>query len=157
MMGKPIVVVSGFSLIDELCDETRFDKSVKGALRRLRAFAGDGLFTAYTQEPNWSRAHNILLPNFGSRAMQGYHPMMVDIAQQLVLKWQRLNVDDEIDVTHDMTPLTLDTIGLCGFVYRFNSFDRDANHPFAAAMIVVRGSSMETPGLPHQSLIQTDR
>ncbi|HWO06261.1 MAG TPA: cytochrome P450, partial [Methylomirabilota bacterium] len=49
MMGKPIVVVSGFSLIDELCDETRFDKSVKGALRRLRAFAGDGLFTAYTQ------------------------------------------------------------------------------------------------------------
>ena len=65
MMGKPVVVVSGFSLVDELCDETRFDKSVKGALRRLRAFAGDGLFTAYTQEPNWSRAHSILLPNFG--------------------------------------------------------------------------------------------
>ena len=102
MMGKPLVVVSGFALVDELCDETRFDKSVKGALRRLRAFAGDGLFTAYTQEPNWSRAHNILLPNFGSRAMQGYHPMMVDIAQQLVLKWERLNVDDEIEQLCDV-------------------------------------------------------
>src|SRR5713101_4126500 len=157
MMGKPIVVVSGFSLIDELCDETRFDKSVKGALRRLRAFAGDGLFTAYTQEPNWSRAHNILLPNFGSRAMQGYHPMMVDIAQQLVLKWERLNVDDEIDVTHDMTSLTLDTIGLCGFGYRFNSFYRDTNHPFVGAMIGALGASMETRGLPLESLIKKDR
>src|SRR5258708_39852171 len=135
MMGKPIVVVSGFSLIDELCDETRFDKSVKGALRRLRAFAGDGLFTAYTQEPNWSRAHNILLPNFGSRAMQGYHPMMVDIAQQLVLKWERLNVAAEIDVTHAMPSLTLDTIGLCGFGYRFNSLYPATIHPFLGALI----------------------
>ena len=74
MLGKPVVIVSGFDLVDELCDESRFDKSVRGALRRLRDFAGDGLFTAYTQEPNWSRAHNILLPSFGQRAMQGYHP-----------------------------------------------------------------------------------
>ena len=61
--------------------------------------------------------------------MQGYHPMMVDIAEQLVLKWERLNADDEIDVTHDMTSLTLDTIGLCGFGYRFNSFYRDTQPP----------------------------
>src|SRR5713101_2445691 len=157
MMGKPIVVVSGFSLIDELCDETRFDKSVKGALRRLRAFAGDGLFTAYTQEPNWSRAHNILLPNFGQKAMQGYHPMMVDIAEQLAHKWERLNADDEIDVTHDMTSLTLDTIGLCGFGYRFNSFYRDTNHPFVSAMIGALGASMETRGFPLESFIKKDR
>lgn len=157
MMGKPVVVVSGFSLVDELCDETRFDKSVKGALRRLRAFAGDGLFTAYTQEPNWSRAHNILLPNFGQKAMQGYHPMMVDIAEQLALKWERLNADDEVDVTHEMTSLTLDTIGLCGFGYRFNSFYRDTNHPFVAAMIGALGASMETRGLPLESLIKKDR
>ena len=157
MMGKPVVVVSGFSLVDELCDETRFDKSVKGALRRLRAFAGDGLFTAYTQEPNWSRAHNILLPNFGQRAMQGYHSMMVDIAEQLVLKWERLNADDEVDVTHDMTSLTLDTIGLCGFGYRFNSFYRDTDHPFVGAMIGALGASMETRGLPLESFIKKDR
>jgi cytochrome P450/NADPH-cytochrome P450 reductase len=157
MMGKPVVVVSGFSLVDELCDETRFDKSVKGALRRLRAFAGDGLFTAYTQEPNWSRAHNILLPSFGQKAMHGYHPMMVDIAEQLALKWERLNADDEVDVTHDMTSLTLDTIGLCGFGYRFNSFYRDTNHPFVGAMIGALGASMETRGLPLESFIKKDR
>ena len=157
MLGKPVVIVSGFDLVDELCDESRFDKSVRGALRRLRDFAGDGLFTAYTQEPNWSRAHNILLPSFGQRAMQGYHPMMLDIAEQLVLKWDRLNADDEIDVTHDMTSLTLDTIGLCGFGYRFNSFYRESPHPFVGAMIGALGTSMETRGLPLESVLKKDR
>ena len=60
--------------------------------------------------------------------MQGYHPMMLDIAEQLVLKWERLNSDEEIDVVRDMTSLTVDTIGLCGFNYRFNSFYHDTEH-----------------------------
>ena len=95
--------------------------------------AGDGLFTAETDEPNWSKAHNILLTPFSNRAMHTYHPMMLDIAEQLVKKWERLNADDEIDVVHDMTALTLDTIGLCGFDYRFNSFYRRDYHPYVAA------------------------
>ena len=33
MRGKPLVIVSGHELVDELCDESRFDKSVRGALR----------------------------------------------------------------------------------------------------------------------------
>ena len=88
------------------------------------------MFTADTSEPNWSKAHNILLQPFGNRAMTSYHPSMVDIAEQLVKKWERLNGDEEIDVVHDMTALTLDTIGLCGFDYRFNSFYRRDYHPF---------------------------
>jgi cytochrome P450 / NADPH-cytochrome P450 reductase len=157
MMGKPIVVVSGADLVDELSDETRFDKSVRGALRRIRALAGDGLFTAYTQEPNWSKAHNILLPNFSQRAMQGYHAMMVDIAGQLVDKWSRLNSEDEIDVTHDMTCLALDTIGLAGFDYRFNSFYRESNHPFVNAMVRALDTTMRTRGLPLEDIIRKDR
>lgn len=42
MRGKPLVVVSGHELVDELSDESRFDKSVRGALRLVRNFAGDG-------------------------------------------------------------------------------------------------------------------
>jgi cytochrome P450/NADPH-cytochrome P450 reductase len=34
-----------------------------------------------------------------------------------------------------MTRLTLDTIGLCGFGYRFNSFYSEEPHPFVAAMV----------------------
>src|SRR5579862_4379222 len=148
MMGSPIVIVSGHDLVDELSDEKRFDKAVRGPLRRVRAVAGDGLFTADTSEPNWSKAHNILLQPFGNRAMQSYHPSMVDIAEQLVKKWERLNADDEIDVVHDMTALTLDTIGLCGFDYRFNSFYRRDYHPFVASLVRSLETIMMTRGLP---------
>jgi cytochrome P450/NADPH-cytochrome P450 reductase len=152
MMGTPLVVVSGHDLVDELSDEKRFDKAVKGSLRRVRAVAGDGLFTAHTNEPNWSKAHNILLQPFGNRAMQSYHPSMVDIAEQLVKKWERLNADEEIDVVHDMTALTLDTIGLCGFDYRFNSFYREDYHPFVESLVRSLETIMLTRGLPLEGL-----
>ncbi|MGY4331230.1 cytochrome P450/flavodoxin [Bradyrhizobium sp. LB7.2] len=152
MMGSPIVVVSGHDLVDELSDEKRFDKAVRGALRRVRAVGGDGLFTADTREPNWSKAHNILIQPFGNRAMQSYHPSMVDIAEQLVSKWERLNADDEIDVVHDMTALTLDTIGLCGFEYRFNSFYRGDYHPFVESLVRSLETIMMTRGLPFEQI-----
>jgi cytochrome P450/NADPH-cytochrome P450 reductase len=152
MMGSPIVVVSGHDLVDELSDEKRFDKTVRGALRRVRAVGGDGLFTADTREPNWGKAHNILLQPFGNRAMQSYHPSMVDIAEQLVKKWERLNADDEIDVVHDMTALTLDTIGLCGFDYRFNSFYRSDYHPYVESLVRSLETIMMTRGLPFEQL-----
>src|SRR3982075_1527629 len=152
MMGAPLLVVSGDALVDELSDEKRFDKAVRGPLRRVRAVAGDGLFTADTTEPNWSKAHNILMQPFGNRAMQSYHPSMVDIADQLVKKWERLNADEEIDVVHDMTALTLDTIGLCGFDYRFNSFYREDYHPFVESLVRSLETIMLTRGLSLEGL-----
>jgi cytochrome P450/NADPH-cytochrome P450 reductase len=152
MMGAPLVIASGHDLVDELSDETRFDKAVRGPLRRVRAVGGDGLFTADTTEPNWSKAHNILMQPFGNRAMTSYHPSMVDIAEQLVKKWDRLNADDEIDVVHDMTALTLDTIGLCGFDYRFNSFYREDYHPFVASLVRSLETIMMIRGLPMENL-----
>jgi cytochrome P450/NADPH-cytochrome P450 reductase len=133
--GRQQIIVSGFQLVDELCDESRFDKQLGAGQQNARTFVGDGLFTAYTQEPNWRKAHTILLPAFSQQAIQGYLPMMVDIAEQLMEKWERLNADDEIDVAADMTRLTLDTIGLCGFDYRFNSFYREDPHPFVQSMV----------------------
>ncbi|CAM4463022.1 bifunctional cytochrome P450/NADPH--P450 reductase [Paenibacillus tarimensis] len=133
--GRKELYISGHKLVADACDESKFDKKVWAPLERVRAFAGDGLFTSWTSEPNWQKAHNILLPSFSQRAMQGYHNMMVDIAVQLVQKWSRLNPDEVIDVAEDMTRLTLDTIGLCGFNYRFNSFYREQPHPFIVSMV----------------------
>src|ERR1700723_750043 len=152
LRGAPVVFVSGFDLVDELSDQKRFDKAVRGSLRRVRAIAGDGLFTADTTEPNWSKAHNILMQPFGNRAMQSYHRSMVDIAEQLVKKWERLNADEEIDVVHDMTALTLDTIGLCGFDCRFNSFYRRDYHPFVASLVRSLETIMMIRGLPLENL-----
>ncbi len=152
IMGKPINIISGFELVDEVCDEARFDKSVRGPLHKVRDIAGDGLFTAFTSEPNWSKAHNILLPNFGDRSMAGYHPAMLDVAEQLMLKWGRRNGDETIDVSHDMTSVTLDTIALCGFGYRLNSFYRETHHPFIEAMSDALGIAMSIRGLPFEEM-----
>lgn len=150
--GRRQVLVSSFELVDELSDDQRFDKFVGPPLQSRRASAGDGLFTAWTHEPNWHKAHNILLPNFSQQAMQGYLPMMLDIAEQLLEKWARLNPDDPVNVPEDMTRLTLDTIALCGFSYRFNSFYREDPHPYVAAMTRSLQESLNQVGrLPIQN------
>ena len=130
------VIASGVELVNEICDDATFDKKVGGGLAGLRkGSAGVGLFTAETDDPLWHRAHNILMAPFSLQAMRDYIPMMVDIADQLMDKWERLNPDEDVDVPADMTRLTLDTIALCGFGYRFNSFYRDTPHPFVDAMV----------------------
>lgn len=157
MMGSPLIIVSGADLVEELCDEKRFDKSVRGPLRRLRVIGGDGLFTGDTTAPNWGKAHNILMPTFSQKSMHSYLPMMVDIAEQLMLKWERLNSDEEIDVPRDMIGLTLDTIGLCGFDYRFNSFYRDDFHPFIDALTRTLEVTMMQRGLPLENMFLRSR
>ena len=147
---------SGLAMIDDLCDDERFDKLVGDGQKAVRSFGRSaGLFTSDTDDPNWSKAHNILLPNFSQQAMRDYVPMMNDIATQLMQKWERLNPGEPVDVTADMTRLTLDTIALCGFGYRFNSFYRDTMHPFVEAMYGVLGeSSRRARELPIQTKLR---
>ncbi|MEM7189280.1 MAG: cytochrome P450, partial [Pseudomonadota bacterium] len=157
MMGKPLIMAWGTDIVGELCDEKRFDKAVRGALYKVRSIAGDGLFTGKTDEPNWSKAHNILLPTFSRQAMANYMPMMLDVGGQLVQKWERLNSDDEIDVVHDMTAVALDVIGICGFNYRFNSFYRRDYHPFIDALNRSLETCMVQRGLPFESTLMHGR
>jgi cytochrome P450 / NADPH-cytochrome P450 reductase len=133
--GRLLTIASSFDLVDKLCDESQFDKKVGALSQLVKGPVGRGLITSETQDPNWRKAHNVLLPAFSMDAMRGYLPRMLDIASQLMLKWQRLNADDTVDVPADLTRLTLDTIALCGFDYRFNSFYRDTSHPFVLAML----------------------
>ncbi|MER5886674.1 cytochrome P450 [Streptomyces sp. NPDC001941] len=132
--GSETVLVGGLDLVAELCDETRFRKNVHADLVEIRQIAGDGLFTAYRDEPNWQKAHDILLPAFSLGAMRGYHATMLRVARSLVGKWDRAVGAGPVDVADDMTRLTFDTIGLCGFDYDFGSFGRDDLHPFVDAM-----------------------
>ena len=136
--GGISVVVSGVDLVSEICDDARFDKVITAGLSILAEGPIDaGLFTAHTDDPMWARAHGLLMAPFSMQAMRDYMPAMIDIADQLMDKWDRLNPDEEIDVPADMTRLTLDTIALCGFGYRFNSFYRETPHPFVQAMVRV--------------------
>jgi cytochrome P450/NADPH-cytochrome P450 reductase len=148
---------SGLAMIDDLCDDERFDKLVGDGQKAVRSFGRSaGLFTSDTDDPNWSKAHNILLPNFSQQAMRDYVPMMNDIADA---------VDAEVGAAesgrtgrchrgHDPDS-PLDTIALCGFGYRFNSFYRDTLHPFVEAMYGVLGESQRRArALPIQTKLR---
>ena len=135
IFGKDMYVVSSQELVNELSDETRFQKRIHGPLKEIRAFAGDGLFTAYNSEPNWAKAHRLLMPAFGPLGVRSMFDRMVDIANQMYVKWERFGPGAVIDVADNMTRLTLDTIALCAFDYRFNSFYQNEMHPFVAAMV----------------------
>src|SRR5437588_7811892 len=71
--GRRRIVLSSYELVNEVCNEALFDKQASalgdGGLRE--AF-GDGLFTAETSDPNWHKAHAILMPAFGPQAMKQY-------------------------------------------------------------------------------------
>ncbi|MFM9978884.1 MAG: bifunctional cytochrome P450/NADPH--P450 reductase [Sphingomonadaceae bacterium] len=120
-------------LVAELSDETRFRKIPAGGLRLVRKFAGDGLFTAFSDEANWGKAHRILLPAFSQRAMRGYFEMILEVCDQLVAKWSA-RAGTDILVADDMTRLTLDSIAIAGFGHRFDSFGRDDLDPFLESL-----------------------
>lgn len=93
-----------------------------------------GLFTAHQHEESWAIAHRILIPTFGPLAIKGMFPGMQDIAGQLLQKWARFG-DHRIDVPAEFTRLTLDTIALCTFSHRFNSFYSEQDPPMVGAMV----------------------
>ena len=53
--GSDIAFLSSQELVDEVCDESRFDKALSGRAAQVRDFAGDGLFTADTRSRTGAR------------------------------------------------------------------------------------------------------
>lgn len=135
--------VTNPDLAAELSDETRFRKMPGPGLRVVRKFAGDGLFTAFSEEPNWGKAHRILLPAFSQRSMRGYFDMIVEVCDQLVAKWTRAAGTDVL-VADDMTRLTLDSIAIAGFGHRFDSFERQELDSFLVALGSALGEALNT-------------
>ncbi len=128
-------------LVEVVCNEKRFRKLISPPLTTLRPLAGDGLFTANGDEPNWALAHRILIPAFSQRARRLYFDAMREMADTLVVKWKGAE-GQWLDVSADMTRLTLDTIALCGFGQRLGSFASTNMHPFVNAMIRVLEEAM---------------
>ena len=133
VFAQKFVFIAGSELAAELCDETRFHKALSPGLVALREFAGDGLFTAYSDEPNWQLAHDLLRPAFTKAAMRRYHPIMLTAASELFDSWDARH--GPVDVSADMTKLTLETISRAAFSRDFGSFTRSDPHPFVPAMV----------------------
>ena len=158
--GRSVTIVSSQELVDEVCDEARFGKKLSRVLEMVRDFAGDGLFTARSDEPNWAKAHRLLMPAFGPLGIRSMFDRMEDVADQMLLRWERFGPDATVDVADNMTRLTLDTIALCAFDYRFNSFYQNEMHPFVAAMVGAldeAGSRARRPEVATNLLLRTKR
>ncbi|MFJ3334879.1 bifunctional cytochrome P450/NADPH--P450 reductase [Streptomyces sp. NPDC086766] len=154
--GRDALFVGDLDLVTDLSDERRFAKHIGPALENVREFTADGLFTAHNDEPNWARAHDILMPAFALGSMRAYHPVMLAVARRLIASWDRAaRAGRPVDVPDDMTRMTLDTIGLAGFGYDFGSFEREQPHPFVESMVRCLEWSMtrlaRVPGQDHSA------
>lgn len=129
LLNDSVVITSDPDVVRELFDETRFRKRVAGILESIRPIAGDGLITAEDHEDNWGRAHRILKPGFGRKAMSDYLPVIIQQTRKLIA-WWRSKPEKLIDANQDFTRLTLEIIGLCGFNYSFLSFEQEEPHSF---------------------------
>ncbi|MCB0927388.1 MAG: cytochrome P450 [Mycobacterium sp.] len=131
--------VCSLELVDELCDENRFAKNLTPTLARVRPLAGDGLFTAYHGEPNWQKAHDVLLPGFSYAGLRKYHGAMLDINTALITRWDAAAGHRPVDVSDDLQKLAMDTVALAGFGARFDSFAHTGLAPipqcFTSALI----------------------
>ncbi|MFB7503757.1 cytochrome P450, partial [Streptomyces broussonetiae] len=156
--GQENVFVYDPDLVTEVSDETRFGKPIFAPLSHVRDYTGAGLFTAHEVEDGdaWGMAHRILMPAFSQRAMKNYYGQMLEIAQSLVGKWA--NAEGEpVRITDDYTRLTLDTIALSGFGYRFDSFAEEELHPFLNALLEALVESMRrSQELPEMTALRTD-
>lgn len=141
-LGARYVVAAGADAVAEVNDESRFCKHVGPDIDALRLLGGDGLFTAYNDEPNWQRAHDVLMPAFSRQAMRRYHSIMFDVADELVARWdERAATGEVVDVSADTTRVTLETIGRCAAGYPFGCFASEEVHPFVEHMVAgLKGS-----------------
>ncbi|MBS2024343.1 MAG: cytochrome P450 [Deltaproteobacteria bacterium] len=130
--GQDLIFAFNVRHATEMCDESRYQKIVDGPLIRIRDFAGDGLFTADNDSPNWHKAHRILTPGFTAESMERYFPAMRSALEELLVHWRK--AEAPVDVVKDMTRLTLDTISLSGFDYSFHSFAQEELHPCLKAL-----------------------
>ncbi len=137
-LGARYVVAAGSDAVAELNDESRFCKHVGPDIEALRLLGGDGLFTAYNDEPNWQKAHDVLMPAFSQQSMRRYHAIMFDVADELTTRWDER---ETVDVSADATRATLETIGRCAAGHPFGAFDSEDPHPFVEHMVAgLKGS-----------------
>jgi len=76
--------------------------------RAFRALFGDGLLSS--EGETWRTHRRLMAPSFDPRSVAGYVPAMVDCSVELAAAWAALPEGAEIDVSNEMTNVTLQII-----------------------------------------------
>ncbi|MXQ10125.1 cytochrome P450 [Microvirga makkahensis] len=77
-------------------------------LRVLAPGLGRGLLTAEGEE--WKLQRRTIAPLFPPRVVTGFFPAMVESAERLVRRWRRRPEGREVDISLEMTRVTLDVL-----------------------------------------------
>ncbi|KAL0949758.1 hypothetical protein HGRIS_009796 [Hohenbuehelia grisea] len=149
IIGRKVIHVCTYALANEVSNDAKFLKAISPPLRQVRSLAGDGLFTAENDDPNWGLAHRLLMPAFGTAAIRGMFDDMCDICNQMLVKWERFGSSNIVDPTDDFTRVALDTLAFCTMSYRLNSFYYESPPAFGQAMAsVLKESFARSTRLP---------
>jgi cytochrome P450 len=81
--------------------------------RLLEPGLGRGLLTS--EGETWRRHRRIMAPSFDPRSVNGYAPIMTDVTNELLAKWDALPEPRELDVAAAMMHLTLHIISRAMF------------------------------------------
>lgn len=159
IVNFPVIVVSRVDLVEEINNEEHWEKHVGPTLYKLRSVAGDGMFTAYTDEPNWSKAHNILVPAFTKAAMESYHTPMMGIVGEFT-DGLTASSGEWVDVAAAANRLTTEIIARIGVGTSFTALDRPQDtDPFIEAVLrELTWANRRTDALPlYEKLFCADR
>ncbi|MEU7138387.1 cytochrome P450 [Nocardia sp. NPDC046473] len=117
-----MVIVNSADLVDVVQSESLWEKEFGPPIRRLRKVVRTGLIVASTDDPQWGAAHRVLMPGFTREAMRGYHVVMVQVAGELIRRWERSS--DPVDVAGEMNSMALEVIARAGFGHSFTKLDK---------------------------------
>ena len=135
-IGQPVIFLADTALIDEVNDEARWEKHIGPSLRRLRPILGDALSTAYNHEPNWRKAHHILMPTFTKAAMRRYHDTMAVTIAELIDAWNTKSaVRSWITIPADANQLTIEIIARVGMGHSFSKLNDPRESAFITAVL----------------------
>ncbi|ORB86053.1 cytochrome P450 [Mycobacterium kansasii] len=135
IFGLSAIALADTALIEEVNNETRWRKHVGPLVDKLRLTLGDGLFTAYNDEPNWHKAHNILMPAFTKAAMKNYHDSITDTVRELIEAWNTYDAKQSwIEIPVQANRLTVEIIARAGLSHSFGNLSDPAENALSAAI-----------------------
>ncbi|WP_207843973.1 cytochrome P450 [Williamsia soli] len=127
-----LVVTSG-ELAKQVNNEQAWSKLVAGPFLSMRKnLTGAGLLTAANSDPLWGHANQVLRPGFVPQAMRRYHGAMSECVNGLSELWA--NQTKSIDVSRDMSRLTLEVIGQAGFGTEIGALRPDYDYGFTDSL-----------------------
>ncbi|EPS26481.1 hypothetical protein POX_g09223 [Penicillium oxalicum] len=148
-LGHQIVFIGSVTLLEEICDETRFRKCVTGPVVEIRSAVNDSLFTAYHSEmKSWEIAHRIMAPHVSQEATDASFGDMAEVIPDLISKWTS-GTKQKCLAADDLDRILLASCMKCFFNQRVHVLGKDAESNKAKKMVDAwEGATMEAMKRP---------